>query len=558
MRTGMQPLLAALLLGCIVGCSPPPAATDGQPATVAGERTDFGSYADLIALFNEFLEWKDPPAVAGFVDYSPAVIAARHAEITRFQERLEDMAVADWDRSQKVDYLTVRAHIDEQDFILNITQPWLRDPASYVGQLLRLTFVELPVEGEELENLQSRLRAVPKFLEQAKQNLTDGVSDYADLAIFNLTNSDGVGHTHPYRAVPPAGAIGWYEDIMARASVQPELKADISSAMEAVKDFHQWLVSNRSKMTAQNGVGEEALDWFLKHVKMIPYTSEEILVLAEREQQRLRAYYALERHKNRHLPEIMLPESREEYHRRLAATDANIRQFLVEEEFISIPDYIPGDWQEMGFNVPWIERSIPPNFWEQIQYRDPSPDHLHAVIPGHRFDTWVEKNLNHPIRRISFGDRREGWAVYLEEAALQAGLFDDLPRTRELIYVFGLWRAVRTIGDVRNQRNEMTAAETVDYWMNMTPWLDKGVARKYAYLRPSPGHGLHYTMGAMQMYRLLADRQHQLGDDFVLKDFHDDFMSRGRIPIALIRYEMTGYEDDIREFWNRTPLSELK
>ena len=50
----------------------------------------------------------------------------------------------------------------------------------------------------------------------------------------------------------------------------------------------------------------------------------------------------------------------------------------------------------------------------------------------------------------------------------------------------------------------------------------------------------------------------QLGDDFVLKDFHDDLMSRGRVPLALIRYEMTGYEDDVRELWDRTPLSELK
>jgi hypothetical protein len=402
------------------------------------------------------------------------------------------------------------------------------------------------------------LRAIPGFLEQAKQNLVDVAGDYADLAIFNLTNSDGVGHTHPYRSVPPAGAIGWYEDLMERAAIQPELKVDISSAMGAVKDFHQWLVNNRDTMTAQNGVGEKALDWYLKYVKIIPHTSEEILVLAERERQRLSAYYTLERHRNRNVPEIKLPNSQEEYEQRLASTDSNIRRFLVDEEFITIPDYIPSDWRKMGFNVPWIKRSIPPNFWEQVQFRDPSPDHLHAVIPGHRFDTWVEKNLNHPIRRISFGDRREGWGVYLEEAALQTGLLDELPRARELIYVFGLWRAVRTIGDVRNQRNELTASETVDYWMSMTPWLDKGVARKYAQLRPAPGHGLHYTMGALQMYRLLADRQQQLGDDFVLKDFHDDLMSRGRVPLALIRYEMTGYEDDVRELWDRTPLSELK
>lgn len=311
-------------------------------------------------------------------------------------------------------------------------------------------------------------------------------------------------------------------------------------------------------MTAPNGVGPEALDWFLKHAKLIPYTSAEILVLAQRELERTWAYYALDEHRNRKLPALTLSKSRDEYHRRLAETDAKIRRFLVEEEFITIPDHIPTDWQEMGFNVPFIDRGTQPNYWEQVQYRDPSPDHLHAVIPGHRFDGRIEERNPHPIRgKISFGDRREGWAVYLEEAALLAGLFEDRPRTRELIYIFGLWRAARTIGDVRNQRNELSAPETIEYWMRWTPFLDENVSRRYAYLRASPGHGLHYTIGAIQVCKLLGERRHQLGPKFVLKDFHDDFMSRGRLPVALIRYEMTGYDDQVREFWNRTPVSAL-
>ena len=46
----------------------------------------------------------------------------------------------------------------------------------------------------------------------------------------------------------------------------------------------------------------------------------------------------------------------------------------------------------------------------------------------------------------------------------------------------------------------------------------------------------------------------QLGDDFVLKEFHDEVMSKGKIPVALIRYEMTGYDDVVQDFWDRQPL----
>ena len=83
------------------------------------------------------------------------------------------------------------------------------------------------------------------------------------------------------------------------------------------------------------------------------------------------------------------------------------------------------------------------------------------------------------------------------------------------------------------------------------------MARKYAYLRPLPGHGLEYTIGNIQMFRLLAERKRQLGDGFVLGEFHDDFISRGRIPIALIRHEMTGYSKDVERFWDRAPLSSV-
>ena len=140
---------------------------------------------------------------------------------------------------------------------------------------------------------------------------------------------------------------------------------------------------------------------------------------------------------------------------------------------------------------------------------------------------------------------------------LQAGALETRPRTRELICIFGLWRAARTLGDIYNQRNEMTASETGEYWLDITPMLDPDVARKYAYLRPEPGHGLEYTIGNIQMFQLLGPRRHQLGNAFVLRDFHDEFISKGRIPISLIRYEMTGYDKDVNAFWNRRPLSSV-
>jgi hypothetical protein len=253
------------------------------------------------------------------------------------------------------------------------------------------------------------------------------------------------------------------------------------------------------------------------------------------------------------LPELEPATSAEDYQRRIDAADRRIRRFLEDKAIITVPD----DIGVLDTNVPWIVRPGGRNFWEEIQYRDPSPDHLHAVIPGHRFDNIMASRNEHPIRsRIHSAGRVEGWATYLEEAMLQAGLFEDLPRVRELIQVFGIFRAARVPADVWLQTGKMGVDEVVDYWMHRVPFLDRNVARVDAeiYLRRPPGYGISYTIGALQMRRLLADRKQQLGDNFELQAFHDQLMDAGWIPLSLIRWEMTGLEDEARHFWQQEPM----
>ena len=528
-----------------------------------------GSYDDLVALYQEFLEFSDPERASGdrpnrdiagrpaevYPDYGEAAVEQRRETMRSLQDRLEDMAVLDWALDQQVDYLAVRSRFDQFDFTLNVSRPWSRDPGFYVDQMLRITFADLPLSEAETADLVTRLQAISLLIDQAEANLTEVAADYADLAIFNLTNADGVGHGYPYRATPPPGVIGWYEDFLDRArEQQPDLVDDIAAAMESVTSFYSWLTENRESMTGQGGVGREYFNWYLKHVKLMPYDTDQIVTLGLRELDRLWSVYALEQHRNRNLPVIELPTSAEEYAERIADTDRRIRSFLVEQEIITIPDYIG----ELDTNVPWIVRPNGPNYWEQVQYRNPTPDHLHAVIPGHRFDGVVEAHNTHPIRgKLTSGARAEGWGVYLEEGIMNAGVVDDLPRVRELIYIFGIFRAARVPADVWLQLNEMSVSEVVTWWMERTPWLDEDVARVDAeiYLRRPPGYGLGYTVGMLQVQRLLSDRRQQLGDGFVLKDFHDQFMATGRLPVSLIRWEMTGLDDEVREFWKRERLN---
>ena len=65
----------------------------------------------------------------------------------------------------------------------------------------------------------------------------------------------------------------------------------------------------------------------------------------------------------------------------------------------------------------------------------------------------------------------------------------------------------------------------------------------------TPCHHAGFIVGKSQFYKLLADRAMQLGDKFNLRQFMDEFLAAGVIPMSLIRWEMTGFDDEIKKLW---------
>ena len=63
--------------------------------------------------------------------------------------------------------------------------------------------------------------------------------------------------------------------------------------------------------------------------------------------------------------------------------------------------------------------------------------------------------------------------------------------------------------------------------------------------------GIAYQMGKLQIDELMMDRALQPGDKFNLKEFHDEFLVAGTIAISLIRWEMTGYDDEVKEMFEK-------
>ena len=524
------------------------------PAVAAcGVAGGAGDYRALVSLHDEFLEFDRPAMENGLPDYRPETIERQRAGLDGFADRLGAIDPAGWPVAQQVDYLLVRARLNRLDFDLRIRRPWARDPGTYVDTVQRLAFHDFPLGEEELARLATQLGGVPGFLALARENLTGAGGELTMLALRNLVTADGVGHGHPYRETPPAGTIAWYADLVGQLeSHHSELVPAAREAQAAVGDFHTWLTDNRDQMNAPAGLGRENYNWYLKYVAMMPFAWDDVNRIGDRELHRSWAFLELERNKNRGLPTVDPASSPEDYAQRIRDADEHIRRFIEDQDILTIPGYVG----EFGTNVPWIVREGGRrNFWEEVQYRDPRPDHVHAVIPGHRFDALLRSRDDRPIRAAARDrGRSEGWAFYLEEMMLQAGLLDELPRTRELYYIFQIARAVRNRAEALMHTNQFNVQQAVDYMVDNTPFMDQDVARVDAeiYLK-TPGSGIAYQMGKLQIEELLMDRALQLGEAFDLKEFHDEFLAAGWIPISLIRWQMTGHDDEVRDLFGRPP-----
>jgi hypothetical protein len=353
-----------------------------------------------------------------------------------------------------------------------------------------------------------------------------------------------------------------YHDLEILLSEQhPDLVQAAIQAKVAVEDFHDWLKENKSKMTKPVGVGKENYDWWLKNVWLFPYTWEECWVIAKREYERTVSTLKLEEHRNRKLPRLEKVSNEAEFNRRWKETEDLVLDFVRKEEIFTVPDYLgpigPQPFPSWAEN-PGRKDPAGANVFDEAADRDPITEIIHNTI-GHNFESLRNQRYSHPIRSLRrlFGVNRirsEGVSFALEEMMIHMGLFDNRRRGREVVDILAAYRAVRSMSGLKMHSNEFNYDESCQFDADNCPygWAKKDSFTMWAHRQSTPrlpGNEMCYTMGKAQFEKLLADRAMQLGDKFNLREFFDEFFEAGTIPFALIRWEMTGLDDEIKELW---------
>jgi uncharacterized protein (DUF885 family) len=497
-------------------------------------------------------------------DWSPASVAQRHKDLQQFEERWKKLRPDSGALAQQVDYRLVGSALARVRWELAVTRGWQRNPTFYVDQTVGALFHQLlqppPFDEARTRSIVKTIANIPRVLEDARSNLSQPVAPFARLAIDQLQDIRS-RIDRAVRELQPLLAAG-------QAS---ELQAAAAKAIPALESYREWLSKNLPTMAKENAVGREGYLFFLRNVALLPYTPEQILEMGHQEWSRSVAFQAYEENRNRGLPELTIFKTQEEQIKREAEQEQEIRDFLEKKGVLSVPTWVqhykfmamPGYLDALsGFGEaddftgpsrlkePCVRYINPPSpklgYFALATAKDIRPDMVHEGVPGHYFQLALSWAHPDPIRRHYYDSgANEGLGFYAEEMMLQAGLFDDSPRTREIIYNFMRLRALRVEVDVKLALGIFTIDQGAEYLEKTVP-MDRATAHAEASMFASiPGQAISYQTGKLQIIDFLADAQRNKGEAFNLKAFHDFVWLNGNVPLALQRWEYLGLKNDV-------------
>ena len=550
----------SLGVGGLLACA---SVAAGAQQSAAPANASTAAPSEIRRLFVEWRAFVAPAISASVPDYSAAAMARKAAELPGYRALLQAIDRTGWSAVALTDWRLIEAEMFGFDFFLRVLKPWARDPGFYqtvYGEEsdvpahegpsavpnIDLFAFSWPLSRADDRRLTSMLEAIPATLAAARVNLVG--SEARDLWVYGDRT---FREQSKVLAALGAGTLvmrtqsGAVPATMTGAS--PALRHAIDDARAATDGFASWIAAEAPRKTGPSGIGKANYDWYAAHVQLSPYGWEQQRLLLQRELDRSLASLRLEEVRNRKLPATVSIEAPVAFRSMALAKTARFNDFLVDAGFVPDQPYFRAAMvaQTSNYAAPQDR-----NFFANVTALDPLPLLSHSTH-------WIElarlAHEPHPsvVRRTPplfniFEDRSEGFATAMEETVMQAGLYDDIPHGRELVWIMLANRAARGLASLRVQANEIDLAQAGRFHAEWTPrhWSNADSPlvgfEQLLYLR-QPGYGPSYIVGKLQFDALLAaesQRADRAGQPFELRDVMARIVGAGIVPPSLIRDEI--------------------
>ena len=498
--------------------------------------------------------------------WSESDIATYRVALKEFQARYESIEFTNlgdtaFDKETYVDYRLIGSAISRVYWELDHLKSWQEQPRFYIDQTIGVVFDLLlapEVTDKRISEVALVLANSPQILQDGLANLSgNSVREYAIVAIELLGNIE----VEVNRMVEELASF-------AEPSTVNSLKLAGDRAIAAFVNFREWLESNQKDMKQIQPVGRNKYQWFFDHVALVPYQPEELIAIGNLEWERAVTLEHITANKYRDVENVSIPSSVTKQVENERNAELQVRSFYDEESILSqpnslkhylngaLPAYLePIQWlgvtddltgpsrvEENGISyVPEPHNELP--YFYAANARDTRAGIVHEG--AHYQQLALSWRNERPLRRFYYDSGvNEGIAFYNEELMLAAGLFEDVPHSKIVMYNFMKLRAMRVIVDVQLATGSIDIETATSYLENKVP-MDRATAYEEAVsFASSPGQALTYQIGKTQIIKLFSDSIEKHGRKFSMRHFHDYLWYNGNVPLSLLRFE---YLDDRSE-----------
>jgi uncharacterized protein (DUF885 family) len=590
-------LASSLLLACQPDEPPAPAEPVAAPETIETEpqddrAEDFNALSGQ--LIEEMLEHRPEWAIyQGRYENAHRVTipdqAHRDATSEFIDSALERLGRFDPESlppAERTDHELLRNRLESMRWYQDEFRNWQWMPSSYnvAGPLALILNTEFAPEDERLELVLARLEHIPGYYQAALENIDRPTLEHTELAIGQNRGGLGVLGDDLLERVRESGLNDGQKQLFEERLMVA--RQAVTDWIDALETLHADLVESGDARPFR--IGETLYEQKFAYDIQADFTAVELYERALAEKERLHADMAEiavelwpEYFPDREMPEeplvrvaelishlsdrhVELDEFVDEIRRQIPLLEEFVREHdLVDQDpdkplvVRETPEYMrgtgaiasisaPGPFNpgaETYYNVTPLDyygEELAASYLREYNHWILQILNIHEAIPGH-YTQLLHANRSPSLVKSLFGNGAmiEGWAVYAERMMLEEGWGDHEP---EMWLMYGKWALRVTFNAILDYAVHVLGMEEEEAirLMREEAFQEASEAtQKWRRLTLSQVQLTSYFSGYAEIYDFRERLKAEQGEDFNLRDFHNEFLSYGSAPVATIIELMT-------------------
>jgi len=220
-------------------------------------------------------------------------------------------------------------------------------------------------------------------------------------------------------------------------------------------------------------------------------------------------------------------------------------------EVTPMPEVVAVSGAAPHYTPPRLDGGRPGTFWFNTERPtagtgwDIEVVAFHEAVPGHHLQLsrlQLLTSLPALQRQRSLAVFSEGWGMYAEQLAEEAGLFAD---DRGLLGSIStsLMRAARLVVDTGIHAFGWSRERALEFLAEHVPMPREFLAAEVDRYVVMPGQALAYLTGKLEILRIRDEARERLGPAFSLPAFHGAVLDNGSLPMPTLARSIAGWVD---------------